>query len=238
MQSFSKFNPFEAATTKATTADPRAAATPTYQQQPMRGVDTPDLQTANSNATAESAVDVMEEVWDTDLSKSANQHKIQQLKDEDFGKLAASFNPVISDEEMAAAMKDPAKFKEMMASVAKQALSASTNLSAQISNNYLEQAAKHAETSTNAQLTKNAVMSEIKTLNNSLTTVKPFREMTEQMVAKYLAKNPNADAKAAASQINDYVATKLGLKKTEESPSDSSANSEKTDETDWTKFLE
>lgn len=237
MQSFTKFNPFESATAKSTTVDPRAAATPTYQQQPIRGVDTPDNQTNNSNATAKSAVDVLDEVWDTDLSKTANQPKIQQLKDEDFGKLASSFNPTISDDEMNAAMKDPAKFKEMMASVAKQALAASTNLSAQISNNYLEQAAKHAESSTNTQLTKNAVMTEIKSLNSSLTTVKPFREMTEQMVAKYLAKNPNADAKEAASQINEYVATKLGIKKAEET-SNTPDKTEGVDETDWTKFLE
>ena len=237
MNIFDKFNPLEAGNQNAPTQDPRNTATPTYQQQPMRGVEVPNQNPNDATNPPKSGVDVLDEVWDTDLSKFDKDSKIKQMEEKDFGELAKNYNPTISDDEMAEAMEDPAKFKAVMASVAKQALAASTNISSQISSNYVEQASKLGEARMARSMEKNAVMAEIKTLNKSLTSVKPFREMTETMVAKFLAKHPGSDPKEAASKISDYVAAQLGITKAEEETS-STPTSKDTEADDWTSFLD
>lgn len=236
MNIFEKFNPLEGGNSQQATQDPRNTATPTYKEEPKRGLETPNQDPNNSTDTQKSGVDVLNEVWDTDLSKLEEETSIKKLEEKDFGEIGKNYAPKITDEVMKEAMEDPAKFREVMAQVAQDSLAASTNLSSQISANYVEQAAKLGETRMARNMTKNAVMSEIKTLNSSLTSVKPFREMTETMVTKYLAKHPDADPKETATKISDYVANQLGITKKEEDPSSDDTSSEVTE--DWETFLD
>lgn len=242
MKMFGNFNPLEASSKKAESSDPRNLATPSYQQQPpaqepMRGVTIPNGgDTHNPNSNKASAVDVLDEAWNTDPSKLPQDKRLEAIKDDDFVKAAENFKPSYTEEELAQAQESPEALQALLQRTSQQALAAAATMSSKVTENYLTQERESMEARMHRTLTRTSVMNEVKALNPALTTG-PFKEMTENLVSKYMSINPDVSAKEAATLVDKYVSEKLGLVKPE-TKKESDDSTEGTSSANWVEFSE
>lgn len=237
MSLFTKFNPFEASAKvgAAPTNDPRTAPVTPAQQEPIRGVPVPaSTDTTQPDSSKKSPVDILEEVWQTELKPDTS--SVQVIKPEQISELSSKFTPTFDAAEIEAAQSDPAKFAELMTKVARQSFEKATAVNSALASNYLEQDRAALETRTKTHLTKSSVMDAVAELNPALTSSGPFKDMTANLVSKYLTKYPDKSPKEIAADIDAFVATKLGTQKpaaTETKPEDEPAK-----KTNWMEFLE
>lgn len=232
---FSKFNPFDAAATKKEASDPRKVPA---QPEPLRGVEpttsTTSTQPNASPSSDKSPVDIMEEVWQTEVKPDAS--TVQQVKPEQIKELASKFKPEINPELLAEAQSDPEKFAELITNVTRQAFESATAVSSAMTTNYLTQERGALESRTKSHITKTSVLDEVNKLNPALTSSGPFKKMTEDLVAKYLVKFPDKSPAEVAKDVDAFVSTKLGIKKETSAPA--KGEEETTKSTNWMEFLE
>ncbi len=229
MEMFKNFNPLEAKQPAAApTSDPRNLATPAYKEEPKRGLETPNI--TQAPADNKSALDVMDEVWSNTQVEAPAQ--LKQVTAEQFAEAAKSFVPTFSPEQLEEAQRDPAKLQALLAQASQQGLAASANMSSQVTANYLSQEREASEARMQRNLSMTSVMNEVKSLNPSLTSG-PFKSLTEDLVGKYLSKNPNAVSSEVAKMVDEYVTNKLGLQKPQAA---ASAEKKEKPTTNWVDF--
>lgn len=239
MDAFAKFNPFEASKTKAAggqVTDPRTPNLPApTQPEPMRGVEgnLPEGQTPNSASTNKSPVDIMEEVWNTEV-KPDESHNLKTLDNAQVKTLSEKFTPDIKTEDIEAAMSDPEKFRDMLVKVSRESFEAASNVSSSLASNYIEQERSSGGSRMQKELQKTNALAAIQTINPTLTSSGPFKDMTEGLVTKYLAKFPGATPREVADNVNGFISAKLGI---EQKAKDSPEKKEAPEE-NWETFLD
>lgn len=237
MEMFKEFNPLAPTSQQGgNSQDPRNLATPAYQETPKRGIDIPNNQDShNPSSSKESAVDVMDEVWNTDPSKLPKEPSWSPIEAEKFTEASKSFQASFTEEELEEAQNDPRKMQELLNKAAQQGLAASANMSSKVTADYIRQEREASEARFKRNLTMSSVMSEVRNLNPALTSG-PFKGLTEDLVGKYMSVNPDVSPVEAAKLVDKYVSEKLGLSKVPTSNEGEKENT--TDDKDTQNWVE
>lgn len=218
---FDGVNPNEMSAKKAETAAP--VTDPRPESAPPSGK--PD------SANSESSVVNMAEIWDTEVKQ---QEEIKKVKPEDLQKAVANFSPQLDPELMAQATSGEEgateAMQKLLSSAMQQAITASAQVSSEVSSSYLGQEREAINSRAAAAQRNDAVFSDIRAQFPSIKESGPVANTINQLTAKYFTANPKADPKQAASDIANHLKQEFNLQQKSTEPEETS------NETDWSNF--